>query len=75
MKPSSNTPGPDRKPDGPLLVSDQGVANLLAISRRTVWKLSAVGTLPRPLRIGRASRWRFVDIAAYVDGLADAGEP
>ncbi len=54
----------------PMLLTDAQVGHLLGVCRRTVWTLSATGDLPRPIRIGRAARWRYDQIVAYVERLA-----
>ena len=54
----------------PLLLTDRQVGQALGVSSRLIWKLAATGELPRPLKIGRASRWRREDVTAYVDRLA-----
>ena len=52
------------------------VAELLGISVRTCWRLSALaeaghGTFPRPLRLSaKCVRWRLADLRAYLDRLA-----
>jgi prophage regulatory protein len=53
---------------GLLTVGD--VARRLRISRRTVWRWSAAGRLPAPLRLGpQCTRWRAAEIQRYVDAL------
>ncbi len=49
-----------------LLLSVKQVADLLAMSSRTVWRLVSAGELPQPVRIGRAARWRQEDIEEFV---------
>lgn len=45
------------------LLSVTDVANLLKVSRRSVWRWAQQGSLPAPVRIGRrAVRWRRKDI-------------
>ncbi len=53
----------------PLLLSVKQVAELLALSSRTVWRLVSAGELPEPVRIGRAARWRMEDIEEFVVDL------
>jgi predicted DNA-binding transcriptional regulator AlpA len=40
----------------------QEVARALSLSVRTIWKLSASGELPKPVRLGRSSRWSCAEI-------------
>ena len=47
---------------GRRLLRDREVAAALNISVRLVWKLTASGVLPEPMRLGRATRWRAEDI-------------
>jgi len=45
------------------------VAELLGLHPRSVWRMSADGTLPKPIRIGtKAVRWRFSDLADFIQG-------
>ncbi len=39
---------------------------LLGLGERTVWKLSAAGQLPKPVRMGRTTRWRRADLEAFL---------
>jgi excisionase family DNA binding protein len=57
----------DPKLSAPLLLSADKLAELLNISVRTLWRLRAAGTLPRPLRIGGSIRWRFDEISQWID--------
>jgi len=43
------------------------VARLLKISARTVWRLTTLGHLPRPVRVGtKLVRWREQELHAYL---------
>ena len=42
------------------------VAAKLGVCVRQVWKLTAAGKFPKPLRISRSVRWRRSDIDSYV---------
>ena len=45
---------------------------MLGISTRLVWKLTAAGKFPQPIRpTPKLPRWRKADIDAYVGDLAD----
>jgi len=50
-----------------LLWTVKQVAQALGIGERTVWKFSAIGEIPAPIRIGRSKRW---DRTAIEDWLA-----
>jgi excisionase family DNA binding protein len=54
-----------------LLITDDQAAALLGLSRSTFWRRVADRSLPRPLRIGGATRWRRQEIEAFVQTLAD----
>ena len=41
----------------PVLLSDQGVAALLGVSRASVWRRVNDQTFPQPIRIGGLTRW------------------
>ena len=47
------------------------VAEFLNCSNATVWRLNASGTLPAPVRLGRATRWVQSEIIAFVDSAKD----
>ena len=59
---------------GPLPNQDFWSANQLAqligVSRRTVWAMVARGDLPQPLRLSRSLvRWKRADVAAFIERL------
>ncbi|MGM0584465.1 MAG: helix-turn-helix transcriptional regulator [Pseudomonadota bacterium] len=39
------------------LMTDAAAAELLGVSRATLWRRAKDGTLPKPVRIGNATRW------------------
>lgn len=47
------------------------VAKFLAIDERTVWRRVADGTLPKPVKVGRAARWFASDIANFQQRLRE----
>lgn len=50
-----------------ILFTDLQVAELLAVSRPTIWRLVREGRLAPPLRPkGRLARWHIEDIQKYV---------
>ena len=57
--------------DTGALLKAGDVARLLKCDTRTVWRWSAVGTIPPPIRIGGATRWRRVDLDALIESKAD----
>ena len=50
----------------PLAMSVKDVADALAVSERTVWRLAAVGEIPQPMSIGRLKRWRRSTLEAWL---------
>lgn len=50
-----------------LLLSVKQVAQIVASSERTLWRLSDSGQMPSPVRIGRSVRWRRSDILRWVE--------
>ena len=51
---------------GPVLIDVKAVAAMLGCSWRTVYRLADKGKLPRPLKLGRLTRWRKDLIVAYI---------
>jgi len=49
----------------PLFIDVKQVAALLSVSVRTVRRRWYDGTLPPPIKMGRAIRWRLLDIENY----------
>ena len=56
------------------LVSDREAARLLGVSRSSWWRRVADGTMPPPLKIGGATRWRADEIEAAIERLAAGRE-
>ena len=48
---------PRNQPVGPVMLTVDGVATLLACSPRSVRRLADQGKVPRPVRIGGMVRW------------------
>lgn len=49
-----------------LLLNASEVATTLGVSERSVWRLSAIGEIPPPIRIGRSVRWRRSTVEAWL---------
>ena len=49
------------------LLSAEDLARELGFSLRTIRRLDAAGKVPRPVKIGRAARWRRAEIRAWQD--------
>ncbi|HZL37323.1 MAG TPA: helix-turn-helix domain-containing protein [Tepidisphaeraceae bacterium] len=55
----------------PLLLNVHQLGAMLGgISQRKVRAMVSSGQIPRPLKIGRLSRWRRADVERWVVGLA-----
>lgn len=48
------------------LIDVSEVSRLLCLSRRKIWRMRDAGAMPAPVSIGRAVRWRRVDVAAWI---------
>ena len=56
---------------GPDLLTSQQVAERLAVSVRTLWRLVAAGKFPQPVRYNRKLvRWKNVEVARYIETLS-----
>ena len=53
------------------LLNIDDVAGRLRLSKRSIWKLVAVGKLPKPVKVLAASRWKKTDIDAFIVALCD----
>ena len=49
------------------------VAEIVDLSPRQVWRLSAARQFLQPVRIGHSARWRWSEIQAYLDELKGRG--
>jgi excisionase family DNA binding protein len=47
------------------------VASLLKLGNSTVWRLAKRGSLPRPVKIGGASRWNESEVATFIASLTE----
>lgn len=52
------------------LLTVREVAALLGLGVSSVWRNVKRGTLPEPVRIGGATRWRRADLAALIERAA-----
>ena len=57
------------------LLSDRELSHLLSVSRSTLWRWTSQGILPKPLKIGGASRWRGDEIEVFIDRQSDRRLP
>ena len=49
-----------------LLIDNKQAAKLLKVSERTLWGMWNSGKMPSPVRIGRAVRWSYEELKAWV---------
>ncbi len=49
------------------LLTARDVATRCRLCQRQIFKLASAGRLPRPLKVGRSTRWRESDIAAWIE--------
>ena len=52
------------------LLTRTELQHLLKLSARTITKLVASGSLPRPIRVGQSYRWRTGDINRFIEQQA-----
>ncbi len=50
----------------PLLVRADEFAKMMGVSERTLWRLLSAGKVPKPVRIGRSTRWRMAEVREWV---------
>jgi len=50
-----------------LLIPAEEVARMMGVSERTLWRLASAGRVPRPVRIGRNTRWRLAEIRDWIE--------
>ena len=48
------------------LIPQRDVAALIGVRRETIWKWSRDGSFPKPIRIGRLTRFRQVEVLAWI---------
>lgn len=57
------------------LLTDKEAAAVLSFSTATFHRRVADGTIPRPVKIGKTSRWPHSEILAVIDAAKAAREP
>ena len=50
-----------------LLIPAEKVAELLGISKRTLWRLLSAGRLPEPIRLGSVVRWKRDELQEWIE--------
>jgi len=51
----------------PVLLTVKEVAEMLGLSERTVYRLTDMGKMPRPVKIGAAVRWRRSELDTWIE--------
>ena len=59
---------PSEQPRAIAYVSAALLADLLDVSETTIWEWVRKGHLPRPVKIGGATRWRWSDVEIRLQG-------
>lgn len=57
-----------------MYLSDKSLAARYQVSRATIWRWNREGKLPRPVKIGAATRWRIADIEQFEKSLRPGAE-
>jgi len=52
---------------GAALLDATAVAALLSCSRRNIYRLSDGGLMPRPIKLGRLTRWRRSEVERWIE--------
>lgn len=53
-----------------LLISADELAGLLGCSLCHVWRMHSGGKVPKPVKIGRLTRWRNAEVRAWIEAGA-----
>jgi len=54
------------------LIAIKDLESFLGISRPTIYRLVACGKFPRPIRIGRSTRWLWSEVDRYIKRLKES---
>ena len=53
------------------MLTDREVAQVLKMSRSSVWRLARLGKLPNPVKVGlTASRWKQSELKTWIDSTS-----
>lgn len=50
-----------------VLVNANELAKMLSVSVRHLWRMKAMGKLPKPVNIGGCVRWRLEEIGLFIE--------
>lgn len=56
-----------------ILLKTTEVREILQISHASLYRRIADGTIPKPIKLGSASRWYRADIMAAIDAAKNGG--
>lgn len=62
----ANLAGQKMPEDKGLLIDIKAAAKLLDLSERTIWGMANNGRMPKPIKIGRLTRWSLEELRAWV---------
>lgn len=62
------------EPEEPWLLTAEQLSERLQVSTRTLWRMRSAGTLPAPVRLGSAVRWRSEEIENWVRSGCPSGD-
>jgi excisionase family DNA binding protein len=62
-------------PPEPLLIAADELADLLKVSKRTLWRLRSAKHLPEPVRLGNSVRWRIEEIRQWIAAGCPKSKP
>lgn len=54
------------------LLTLKEVVDLVSFKRSTIYKFISQGSFPKPLKIGRSSRWKLSDIKEWMEKFSSA---
>ncbi len=61
--------------DSKVLIDVRGLARMLHLSHRTVWRLRDAGKLPAPVKLAGCVRWREAEISEWIAAGCPAVRP
>ena len=50
-----------------LLLTDKEVGVALGVSKQTVWQYLKKGIIPKPIKFGNTTRWKYSEIVEMVE--------
>jgi len=52
-------------------VKDKQLAELLQVSRQTIWRWARTGVIPKPFKIGGSTRWSYDEVLMSIKNGID----